>query len=361
MLKNKFVMQSEWEDSVEKRWPEEYERKDGVKISRDLINWNESVNKEVENKQKQEQEKLEQQKLKDLKQKELQKASSSSTNTEQFPTKETGAIPKQGKQEEKRCKKKYKENREQKGKEQQERDKQLILQKLQTQYNTTKEILFTYFEEEMKLCATGVISQIVVEKIMSTLAKKRINKDKFYTHLKLNIENYCTFFIHKKLLEKDCIDVNRKKIQSFIECVCNLANEDVEHLQRKLSEYRTIFPKISNLSALNTQSIHEIIDHLTTEYQFLIDKMNKSLKPYSQVLEDAKSDICNHIFLEDELNRKRENSNLEKAIMSQKDCLAKINSILEELTKQHQSSPSSSVEEASTKPNSIQKINDQAL
>ncbi|XGA08422.1 MAG: hypothetical protein U0X86_000651 [Wolbachia endosymbiont of Xenopsylla cheopis] len=213
----------------------------------------------------------------------------------------------------------------------------------------------------MKLCATGVISQIVVEKIMSTLAKKRINKDKFYTHLKLNIENYCTFFIHKKLLEKDCIDVNQKKTQSFIECVCNLANEDVEHVQRKLSEYRIIFPKISNLSTLNTQSMHKIIDHLTKEYHFLIDKIHEDLKPYSQdaikcILMKASSDICNSLFLKDDLDRKRENSNLEKVITSQEDCMAEINSILEKLTKQYQSSPSSSVQEASTKLSSTQKI-----
>ncbi|WP_339048856.1 hypothetical protein [Candidatus Mesenet endosymbiont of Phosphuga atrata] len=373
MPKNQFT-QADFEESVRQRW-----LTDNLKAAIKLIDWNRKVNAEIEEKQKQEQEKLEQQKLKDLKQ-EQQKASSSSTNTEQSPTKATGARPKQKEPEKKRCKKKYKENREQKNKEQQqERDKQA--------YSNFKDILDQYFEDIVVKITAHVLIDIKDTSninMRGDLFKKNEKYEKQHMNhrekLRFCIKGYVAALMCKKLLHEGNIGISYTKLpmgfqeelisntktyeQGFMSdsqvmvqfepiyknIKKNNAKETFrdkfyKEMQTKLSKYGVKIPDIRYSDVPDIENIEKVENDLTSEINTLVKKddlypKEGAVMPWG-VLSDRRNftDICE--FLDN--------------IMKKNNYLIDMDS----LVKKYQ--PNSSVEEASTKPNSTREVNDQTL
>ncbi|GHM58088.1 MAG: hypothetical protein sL5_02630 [Candidatus Mesenet longicola] len=272
MPKNQFT-QADFEESVRQRWSA-----DNLEVAIKLIAWNRKVNAEIEEKQKQEQEKLEQQKLKDLRQKELQKASSSSTNTEQSPTKATGAIPKSTKKQE-RNKERY-EQYTQKKQDEEEKLFQEKLKKFGKQLNKSRAKFIFY---HLNCFVNCYVKQTV--DIQSGCSDRNKKIKLLFEEVEKYIQNYYSSLILCSLWDNNCINFNKgvvKKTNNVLDN-CFFYSIDTaysyDEVREKLIQHEIIVPgfKIPDIG-----SKCDVLDILTNDLYPNIEEYSKLIQDYPQ-------------------------------------------------------------------------------
>lgn len=280
---------------------------------------------------------------------EQQKASIESTNLEQSPTKETGAVPKQRKnkeekdeqylhkQKEQRFKEKSKEDKGQKSKEQQERDKQA--------YSNFKYILDQYFEDVVVKITAHVLIDIKDTSninMRGDLFKKNEKYEKQHMNhrekLRFCIKGYVATLMCKKLLHEGDIGISYIKLPMDFqkELISNtktyeqgfmsgsrvmvqfksiyknikknnakkiFQDEFYEEMQTKLSKYGVKIPNIAYSDIPDVENIEKIENDLISEINTLVEKDDLYPKEgavmHWDVLSDRRNfkDICK--FLDD--------------------------------------------------------------